>query len=58
MGRMDLQNMTSSAVKVLSGIQPMTPVITNMPSEETVMLVVSLEAKHKAPVENKLVSLG
>jgi len=57
-GRVDLQNMTSNAVKVLSGILPMTFVITNMPFEETVMLAVSLEVKHKAPVENKLFSLG
>ena len=57
MRRADLQNMTSSAVKVLYGIQPMTSAITNMPSRGTVMLVVSLEVKNKVPVENKLVSL-
>jgi hypothetical protein len=58
MGRVDLQNMTSNAVMVLSGIRPTMRVIMNMPSEETVMLVVSLEVKRKTLVGNKLVSLG
>jgi hypothetical protein len=42
MGKARLQNMTSFAGKVLSGIQPIMSVITHLPSKETAMSEVNL----------------